>query len=92
MSNKVTASDSINDFKELKIIHAGLHRTGSSSLALALEILGFGPVYHGRTFMIKYPKIYEKSWEWWIKNDILKKLNNGNENINFEEWLNIIKC
>lgn len=31
----------------LQVIGAGLHRTGSMSLKVALERLGFGPCYHG---------------------------------------------
>ncbi|CAF2374048.1 unnamed protein product [Rotaria sp. Silwood2] len=41
--SRKTASDNAN---ELRVIGAGLPRTGTSSLKAALEILGFGPCHH----------------------------------------------
>ena len=54
----------------LKIIHAGLHRTGSSSLSVALDMLGFGPCYHGVTFSINYPQRFSDAIDWFIDNQI----------------------
>ena len=31
---------------DLKVLHAGFHRSGTDSTALALDIIGFGPVWH----------------------------------------------
>jgi len=39
----------------LKVIGAGLARTGTMSLKIALEELGFGPCYH-MTEVLKHPK------------------------------------
>ena len=77
----------------IKIIHAGLHRTGSSSLSVALDMLGFGPCYHGATFSITYPQRFNAGINWWVNNKILPKLNNDHKHkVNFQEWLDIIKC
>jgi hypothetical protein len=45
----------------LKVIGAGLPRTGTSSLKLALEQLGFGPCYHMRE-VIEHPE-FAAHWE-----------------------------
>ena len=80
-----------NDYKGLEIIHAGFHRTGTSSLSIALDILGYGPVWHSATTPDKYPKMAKKSFDWWVNNNIMKRLNDG-EYIKFQDWLNIIQC
>ena len=41
-------SDEVRTSDDLSIIGAGLPRTGTASLKVALEMLGFGPVHHGR--------------------------------------------
>ena len=78
---------------ELKIIHAGFHRGGTASAALALDILGYGPVWHMMTIDVS---LIKKGMEYWLKDDckIFKTLDNDNWNdiIDFDEWLQIIKC
>ena len=74
----------------LKILHAGYHRTGTVSVAMALEQLGYGPSWH---FVKNEPFFTEKGMNWWCKNDFenYKKAANG-EFVDFGEWFNIIKC
>ena len=79
------------DFNDLQIIHAGFHRTGTASLSIALNDLGFGPVWHSATTPEIDPILAGKCFNYWTHNNIMKRLNNG-EKINFQEWLNIIKC
>lgn len=82
-----------NKYKGLKIIHAGLHRSGSSSLSVALDILGFGPCYHSATYSQIYPERFRASCNWWFGNKILQKLNKNREDeVVFDEWLDIINC
>ena len=65
---------------EIKILQAGFHRTGSVSLAYALEILGFGPVWHMAVDdddpNLPRPITRVKAIKWWCKNncEIVKKL------------------
>lgn len=47
---------------ELKVIGAGLARTGTASFSRALEILLKGPVYHGGTQVTLGPEIEIKTW------------------------------
>eukprot|EP01084_Bolivina_argentea_P265919 450882_1 len=72
----------------LEIINAGLHRGGTTSLSLALQELGFGPTWHLITNSDELNNIGKK---WWIDNNIFSKLEN-NEKVNFDEWLQRIKC
>lgn len=90
-STIIKSIDANEKTPELKIIHAGFHRAGSSSLALMLNTLGFGPIYHCRTFSGEYPIRFGASFNWWHSNQILKKLNAGQE-VDFAPWLDIIKC
>ena len=59
-----------NTYKGLKIIHAGFHRTGSASLSIALDILGYGPVWHMATYPTKYPTECGKALMWWLTNKL----------------------
>ena len=43
----------------MKVIGAGFGRTGTSSLQMALEILGFGPCYHMNQ-VLKNKRVYPK--------------------------------
>ncbi|KAL9114812.1 MAG: hypothetical protein Q9187_007405 [Circinaria calcarea] len=47
---------------KLKVIGAGLSRTGTASFSRALELLLDGPVYHGGTQATLGPEIEIKSW------------------------------
>jgi len=46
----------------LSVIGAGLGRTGTMSLKLALEQLGFGPCYH-MVEVLKEPAVRSRAWE-----------------------------
>eukprot|EP01084_Bolivina_argentea_P146592 256626_1 len=73
----------------LKIIHAGFHRGATTSVAEALKILGLGPVWHTAakgSILVKMKGINS-----WIYNDYDTKIRN-NEDVNLDEWLQIIKC
>ena len=64
---------------KLKVIGAGLSRTGTASFSQALEILLDGPVYHGGTQTTLGPEIEIKSWikvlsHWPARNDSDKHL------------------
>ena len=64
---------------KLKVIGAGLSRTGTASFSQALEILLDGPVYHGGTQTTLGPEIEIKSWikvlsHWPARNDSDKRL------------------
>ena len=78
---------------ELKIIHAGFHRGGTGSVAIALDMLGCGPVWH--LSYIDF-SLMAKGINWWLKDNssVFKKLDNDNWNdmVDFDEWLQIIKC
>lgn len=78
---------------DLKILHMGFHRTGSMSVAKALEMLGFGPVWHAALLTRTNNKFASKGLQWWLKNDceVYKKLDN-NEFVDFNEWFNQIQC
>ncbi|KAI0147861.1 P-loop containing nucleoside triphosphate hydrolase protein [Hypoxylon sp. NC0597] len=47
---------------KLRVIGAGLPRTGTASFSKALEILLQGPVYHGGTQNCKGPSVNLKTW------------------------------
>ena len=78
---------------ELKILHMGFHRGGTGSTALALDILGFGPVWHMShipfSFMVKGLAFWMKD-----RSAIYKKLDEPNweDIVEFDEWLQVIKC
>ena len=57
------------DFKDLKLIHAGFHRTGTLSICLALDKLGFGPVWHGINPLLP-PGFHDKGFSWFLEHDI----------------------
>ena len=80
-----------DEYTGLKIIHAGFHRTGSSSLSVALDMLGFGPCWHAKTTPTTYLDKFEAGMKWWIDNKILQKLNK-NQPVDFQEWVDTIKC
>ncbi|KAI1345290.1 P-loop containing nucleoside triphosphate hydrolase protein [Xylariaceae sp. FL0016] len=46
----------------IRVIGAGLPRTGTASLSAALEILLGGPVYHGGTQCCQGPEAHIKNW------------------------------
>ena len=48
------------DGQSLQVIGAGFGRCGTTSLARALEMLGYGPCYHMQVAMIRYPHL--KFW------------------------------
>jgi hypothetical protein len=48
--------------RKLRVIGAGLPRTGTASFCRALEILLNGPVYHGGTQTTLGPEVEPKSW------------------------------
>ena len=86
-----TLSDSYknkNGKYPLKLIHCGLHRAGTTSVAKALDILGFGPVWHPA---LNKTSDNNKYLKWWNDNHIIDKLEN-NEFIDFDEWFNMIQC
>ena len=64
---------------ELKVIGAGLSRTGTASFSRALEILLDGPIYHGGTQTTMGPEVEIKTWIkvlscWPPRNDSDKRL------------------
>lgn len=64
---------------KLRVIGAGLSRTGTASFSRALEILLDGPVYHGGTQTTLGPEIEIMSWikvlsHWPARNDSDKRL------------------
>ena len=67
----------------LKIIHAGQIRTGSASLSVALDKLGYGAVQHFITNEFNAPERTEFAWNWYYEN--LPKLDNG-QDINWDEF------
>jgi len=86
-------SANVTGFKDLKIIHAGFHRAGTTSLCKMLDALGFGPVWHAASFQEEDIETWDKGLDWWVQNDVLKKLNRGESSgVDFQEWLDIIKC
>lgn len=95
MSASTTSASNVTKQKfELKVLHAGFHRTGSMSLALALEILGLGPVWHVQrnTSQGNYA-FNRKGLSWWNKNNFEKfRQLDKNEHVDFNEWLEIIQC
>ena len=71
---------------EIKIIHAGMHRSGSASISQAIEELGFGPSSHLVTLMTgNRPEIAGAIFGYTAKTDLLRKINNSEENANFDE-------
>ena len=72
----------------LKLIHCGLHRAGTTSLAKALDILGMGPIWHPALNKLEDNNKYLK---WWDQNKIMQRLEK-NEFIDFDIFLNMIKC
>ncbi len=60
-------SEQVTVENELKIIGVGFGRTGTLSLKLALEELGFGPCYH-MTELMKHPE-YVLLWEAYAQGD-----------------------
>ena len=69
----------------LKILHAGQIRTGSASLAVALDKLGYGPVHHFVTNEFD-PKGIQRSdfaWSWFHAN--LPKIDNG-QDVDWDEF------
>jgi len=70
---------------DLKIICPGYPRSGTKSLAFALDMLGYGPVWHCAILSVKEMK----HLEWWNNN--YKSINNG-EYVNFDEFYKITKC
>lgn len=64
---------------KLRVIGAGLSRTGTASFSRALEILLDGPVYHGGTQTTLGPEIEIKAWikvlsHWPARNDSDRRL------------------
>ncbi len=83
-------SDIILGKHPLKIIHAGYHRAGTTSLGKALEILGFGPIWH---CALNSGDQNQKGLEWWMDNKIDQKIDNDTINGQIlDEWLNLIQC
>ena len=58
-----------NNFKDLKLIHAGLHRTGTASICLALDKLGFGPVWHAINPLLP-AGFQDEHFKWFLQHDI----------------------
>lgn len=65
---------------KLRVIGAGLPRTGTASFSQALEILLDGPVYHGGTQVTLGPETDIKTWieilsQWPPRNDAINQAN-----------------
>jgi hypothetical protein len=68
------------DGAEVRVIGAGLSRTGTASFSRALEILLDGPVFHGGTQIVRGPEAEIKSWikllaQWPPHNEAIKREN-----------------
>ena len=77
-----------SDKYPLEIMNIGLFRGGTSSLSLALTELGFGPTWH---LVTNTDELKQIGARWWIDNNIIDKLKNG-QHVDFDEWLQIIQC
>lgn len=74
----------------LQIMNIGMFRGGTASLSLALKELGFGSTWHLVTNSVEFN---DKGFKWWFDNAIFDKLlNDDADNIDFDQWLQIIKC
>ena len=74
----------------LKIIQPAFGRAGSTSVAVACQILGFGPVWH--TVNNSYA-LNEKGIKYWIKHEIDDKIANGSiKPSDIDGWLSNIEC
>ena len=73
----------------LKVMNIGMFRGGTTSLSLALQELGYGQTWH---LVTNSPELTKKGSKWWLENHIVDRFLNGDANVNFDEWLNIIKC
>ena len=71
----------------LKIIHAGQIRTGSASLSVALNKLGYGPVHHFVTNELDSVDRSKFAWNWFYEN--LPKANKG-QDVDWDEFFK--KC
>eukprot|EP01083_Nonionella_stella_P284059 966882_1 len=67
---------------DLKVIGAGFSRTGSYSLKMALEMLGFTPCWHIIDVMADDDKA--TALMWW--KDIDQKLNTDKQSVDFDEF------
>ena len=76
---------------EVKLIHAGFFRTGSASVALALDHLGYGPVWHPGNFDPERLSLVSDALRFWYSHRYDEKLRNG-EDVNLDVWLQKIKC
>eukprot|EP01084_Bolivina_argentea_P258075 434928_1 len=70
---------------DLKIIVAGISRSGTTSLGRALNILGYGPIWH--MTLVPFTKLLKVSW--WI--DKWEKVQN-NEYVDYDEFFSMVNC
>lgn len=74
----------------LKILQPAFGRAGSTSLAEACQILGFGPVWHT---VNNSNTLNEKGIKYWIKHKIDKKICDGSiQASDLDQWLSYIQC
>ena len=76
---------------QLQVIHPGLQRAGSTSLAQALEILGISNgVWHP---LNNSNDLVKKGLSYWIDNKFDQKIEDGTMNGKiFDKWLETINC
>ena len=72
----------------LKVVSAGHVRSGTASLSIALDKLGYGPVFH---WMTSPREIGDISWGWFYEN--LPKIDKGkDQDVSWNEFGKLIKC
>ena len=74
---------------DLKIIHAGFHRSGSASTSKALEILGL------KTWHVETNSVRENlsAMRYWVSNNLDDRIRNKECMAEqFDHWLNMIGC
>eukprot|EP01083_Nonionella_stella_P032626 89296_1 len=86
--NRKTNGNKVNKYP-LKIIHAGFHRGGTTSIANALKILGFGRIWHTAINWNEW--IGTKGLLDWINKGYDQRLLNGEE-VDLDEWLQLVQC
>eukprot|EP01084_Bolivina_argentea_P086338 156053_1 len=73
----------------VKVIHVGFHKAGSSTVAAALKRLGFA-VWH--SVNNSYSQNL-KGMKWWIQNEVYDKIDTHTfTEKDLDQWLSIIKC
>ena len=74
----------------LKIIQPAFGRAGSTSLAEACKILGFGPVWHT---VNNSHSVSERGIKYWMEHKIDEKIINGSiQSTDLDQWLSYIHC